>query len=915
MLSMNKEKRPQPEETAPATDNIFQFEQHRGVRFVLDQVYTFFSACELMSLPHDNPFAFFCALEHLLKNPKQCCWDGEAANIKEYLTLPLGVLLLYACYGNALFGLSSVVSDSCIDRLRALPSLRVIRAELERCNAKEILCRLTAREEQQYIYRLYPEVIQYNEDNSYFSFRNGVCMLKIVGNPTEVPDALVSDLYRLFLSYYAKMHGGICGISIDAKLPKQQEALLKHMQGLLELRALENTILQAPIETVEQLSDAAKELAALLKRYSSLGQKVNDCIAQPCAELIKFSEQLNDDDSNTSERLNSKKAQDAALAGLTHALSNYPPRQMKLLQERMKTLLHSYADNITYRFFNSAYEEISCNLTTLSLSPVYIWRLFVLHADSLYQQKSYLISEGAEKSANPCALKQPADFSLNALLHAKAYSLQSEERTSDRITACKCELYDRLVEYFDRNPIKGIPVEDLKSDPFIPINKRICQQLLQRHLLANLCLYTNVGITGSTLTHQVPLYRLFSTLYDALHSMDSDLWKQMPHSQPFSVLLEQADEFYQTKKSSNAALTFLRESKGQKPIARKENLSLKECVDIVRISLIDRADSLTAQRFEARIDSYIREHKVLCDYAEQSTEKHELLRFTIYRMTLERFAHLLSVSLMEQFMLLFNQWFSKVDISSMWDTFFGEHPEHFFWKTIADPILIGPLTVYGRILLQVSSTAGRLPTPQELDNRSGFALFSGNIPENGHNYLSNLKEHHVLAAYQLSAPDADWAIECSKAARLAQQSGFSGIVLPIYVLDRNTAGDAIDAKDIHKALFAQYHERYTPAIRNACADCGKDFAIFTCICCNDFEQSTLNALDVASFWLAQSGAHAVIVRYASVLSSHALTHIESLTRRLSVPLFLQSPSLSMEQQSRLLTRSAIFGFEEELALS
>ena len=78
--------------------------------------------------------------------------------------------------------------------------------------------------------------------------------------------------------------------------------------------------------------------------------------------------------------------------------------------------------------------------------------------------------------------------------------------------------------------------------------KRLSHQsvlhFLQKHLLANFDIYTDTGITGATLSNEVPLYRLFKPLYDALISMDGELWKQMPYSESSSVTLEQADEFY-----------------------------------------------------------------------------------------------------------------------------------------------------------------------------------------------------------------------------------------------------------------------------------------------------------------------------------------------------------------------------------
>lgn len=148
---------------------------------------------------------------------------------------------------------------------------------------------------------------------------------------------------------------------------------------------------------------------------------------------------------------------------------------------------------------------------------------------------------------------------------------------------------------------------------------------MQKFLLANLYLYTDTGITGATLETRVPLYRLFRPLYDALHSMDGELWKQMPSNQPLTVTFEQADEFYNMKRSDNAALTFLRESQGRLPVSRRKNLPLGVCENIVREAL-----SRPNGNPIGCIDSYIVQHKELSDFAGKSADNQDLLRLTIY---------------------------------------------------------------------------------------------------------------------------------------------------------------------------------------------------------------------------------------------------------------------------------------------
>ena len=169
--------------------------------------------------------------------------------------------------------------------------------------------------------------------------------------------------------------------------------------------------------------------------------------------------------------------------------------------------------------------------------------------------------------------------------------------------------------------------------------------------------------------------------------------------------------------------------------------------------------------------------------------------------------------------------------------------------------------------------------------------------------------------YRLKTPDKDWSEEGTKAALLAQQSGFSGVVIPGYTLYKELVQDTDDAESIHLKLLAQYHTQYTAAIRSIKAECGNDFAIIGEVDCRDGEQVTLNALDVISFWLAQDGADAVIVRYDGALTGQVVNHIAALAGRLAVPLFLQSETMALEQKSDLLAETAIFGYAQPLQIS
>lgn len=894
-VSLDKENRPQPEAAATVNDDIFQSEQHRGVRLVLDQLHTFFTACELMDLPFDNPFAFFVKLDDVLHHPDKFRLDGKLADLNDHRFLPMGVLLLYVCYGNDLFALSDAVRDARFSTLWQQPSLQYIEEELDRMGIKQTICRLVARTERRDIYRLYPELVQFNKNNTYFSLRNGTLPLQYVKHKCrgEMPDFFVRDLYHLFLSYYAVDHSGTCSISANAKLPAAAQKVAVYMEGLLKLRDLERDALKDTVKDADMLSKHVKKLLSLAETYQCLLYSMPCCSGWSYSELGKFYVQAYGDEPNYSDRLRSKKARDTALANLTNAISPLSKTQFDGLVERLYQLLHSYADNPALQFFYTAYKHMVIFPVFRRIAPAYFWRLFVQHAAPLYNHKKYLVSRSTKT----------ADFSLKPFVQEGFPGMQSAERKSNSHAEHKCRLYEELVKYFEENGKTVIPGVDMAEE----IEPSISLHYLQKHLLANFDIYTDTGITGATLSNEVPLYRLFKPLYDALTSMDGELWKQMPYSASSSATIEQADKFYCMECN---ALSFLRESKNGPPIERKKNLTLEQCRSLVNAALIAKDGSLTE-----RINTYIAEHKELSEYAEQSEEKRRILHWTIYRMALERCAYSLSRSLMKQFMQIFDKWSGEQDLENLWTVFFEEHKETFIWNTIADKIRFGPVQIYGRILGQIDLPAAQLPAPQEVVKNCGMVLLGGENADSYAEYIAELEPNHVLAMYRLKTPDKDWSEEGTKAALLAQQSGFSGVVLPRYTLYKELVQDTDDAESIHLKLWAQYHMQYTAAIRSIGAECGNDFAMIGEVECRDNEPATLNALNVISFWLAQDGADAVIVRYDGALTGQVVNHIAALAGRLAVPLFLQSETMALEQRRDLLAETAILGYAQPLQIS
>ena len=169
--------------------------------------------------------------------------------------------MLYASYGNTIFEFASVADDTVFNHLWEQPSLPWIGEELDRFGLKERVCEFAERAERRDIYRIYRELLQFNEHNTYLSIRNGTIPLCRITFEKEMKGTFVSSLYHLFLSYYAAEHGQTCEISAEGTLSKEAQALMTYMNGLIALRELERKHMS--ITSVQQLSAAVKDLAKL----------------------------------------------------------------------------------------------------------------------------------------------------------------------------------------------------------------------------------------------------------------------------------------------------------------------------------------------------------------------------------------------------------------------------------------------------------------------------------------------------------------------------------------------------------------------------------------------------------------------------------------------------------------------------
>ena len=68
MLTISSEQKKTQDGIRPADHlDLLVYEPHYGLRYVLEQVYTFHQGCEVFGLPVSDPFAFLQALVDMLR--------------------------------------------------------------------------------------------------------------------------------------------------------------------------------------------------------------------------------------------------------------------------------------------------------------------------------------------------------------------------------------------------------------------------------------------------------------------------------------------------------------------------------------------------------------------------------------------------------------------------------------------------------------------------------------------------------------------------------------------------------------------------------------------------------------------------------------------------------------------------------
>ena len=425
-------------------------------------------------------------------------------------------------------------------------------------------------------------------------------------------------------------------------------------------------------------------------------------------------------------------------------------------------------------------------------------------------------------------------------------------------------------------------------------------------------------IPGLRLTHPKSLFRAFALIYDSIEQMGKPLWQSMPHLGKLSVTMQEAESFYLNNKR-NAAMSFLLERARNPPVSSKKNLTARQCEEIVQIAFIDDFDKAgkrsPAQCLNDWMENYFKQHSVLQKFAAQSKENREKLMLAVFRLALERHAHMLARNLLTDCADLFYLPIPTEKVAQLWQLFFTERPENFLYKSMNDRIQLSGLPLRSRRLVYLSDPLDRYPKQALVEQSYAAVILACQDPRRCERYINKLKIptfFHISKTSCVPPQSSErWMEDCITEVNRAQQAGFSGTLLPtINILDLAQRVAAAGFASLDGDAILYLHELYTPCskllkhIRNRM---GKAWCLAEVQLDTTQGELAQGVFRILAFWLAQDGASAVMVSWQS---TEAPYHVMDLANSLSVPILLHSESDAVSPQ-QILQGSAIFALVEK----
>ena len=895
MLKISSEQKKTQDVCRPADHlDLLVHEPHYGLRYVLEQVYTFHQSCEVLDLPVSDPFAFLQALVDMLRPENRDAFqvEGKTENSMDYQPLFIGVLLMYACYGDLLFCTGHPVKEDFPKTVDALLNASPMQLQewLDMSRMRGTLREMVRLSQRHKIYGLFPELMHLEEMNRPSHTAHVTMKIK---HQTDVPEQFATQLFDIFLKFYKQQKSIVDDNLRKGNMPSIQ-AQRTRLKGLFELR-------EQAIEFAELAAGGKLLGVEVLKQHA---EKLVDWLNKQRAEvppaMDKFRRVLlscETEEPKISERMRSEKAQLAGLVQLQYDQFSFHGQALELLQSRLQQLLNSYQEDCLYRFFNQIFQFWCRKPLLQQLAPTYVWRLFVRYQTPLFKGSNKLFG-----GANP------VDFSAEAMLSDWNSNLRSEERTSITHAQQDLDLYNDLEAYFTR----------VKS--YFPVNLPMCEHLLQRILLTQTAIESDTSIFGTPLKRAKPLFRSFALIHGALERMGCDLWKQMPCKDMPAVTLEEADAFYQDTRprcQQTIVMSYLLERTNGLPDSRKKNLTLSDCQKVTRLlmqSCCAAAPSdAAAQELLAWLDQYISERDVLRQFAEQSKDNGEKVRYAICRLAVERTAHALSRETLQTCAELFYQRIGIMDLQKMWGTFFAERPESRWWKTADDCISLGDVRFSSRCW-------NRLPadrfTEAELTKRSGAFVLTGTEEQVAQAVRENAAQRGTFPVFyrydgELSADWENFSEVQSTIQRLSQ-SGFAGMILLIKMQVLTLQGDD-GPRDDQISRFFQKHRPITAFLQQERAALPAGFLLMVEIKISRISEPEQNCARVLTRWCLDDGADAVLLSPSFQITGGAMRMLQGIAESQPGPVLLSLPVSQRDKIDALLQTMEIHAvvLEEE----